>query len=124
MWNPSLGDYLGELKDETKGIPLTTFVSGGAKNYAYKLVDGSTVCKIRGFTLNHRNSLTLNLETLQDLVISSDTSQSIISNPYKIVRKDGSLYTKEESKAYQIVYDKRFIDRDFKTFPFGWKPIN
>ena len=124
MWNPPVGDYLGELKDETKGIPLTTFVSGGAKNYAYKLADGSTVCKIRGFTLNHRNSLTLNMETLQDLVISSDRSQSLISNPYKIIRKDGSLYTKEESKAYQIVYDKRFIDKNFQTYPFGWKPIN
>ena len=52
-WNPELGDYLGELKDETKGVPITHFISGGAKNYAYQLQDGQQVCKIRGFTLNH-----------------------------------------------------------------------
>ena len=56
QWNPPLGDYLGQLKDETNGVPIATFVSGGAKNYAYQLQDDSTVCKIRGFTLNHRNS--------------------------------------------------------------------
>ena len=26
-WNPSLGDYLGELKDETNCIPMTSYVS-------------------------------------------------------------------------------------------------
>ena len=39
-WNPELGDYLGEIKDETKGVAITHFVSGGAKNYAYQLEDG------------------------------------------------------------------------------------
>ena len=36
-WNPELGDYLGELKEETKGVAITHFISGGAKNYAYQL---------------------------------------------------------------------------------------
>ena len=34
-WNPELDDYLGELKDKTKGVPITHFILGGAKNYAY-----------------------------------------------------------------------------------------
>jgi len=54
LWNPPLGDYLGELKDEINGVPILTFVLGGAKNYAYNLQDGTSLCKIRGYTLNHR----------------------------------------------------------------------
>ena len=32
---PSLGDYLGDLTDELDGDYITTFISGGPKNYAY-----------------------------------------------------------------------------------------
>ena len=39
-WNRKVGDYLGELKDETKWVPITHFISGRAKNYAYQLEDG------------------------------------------------------------------------------------
>jgi hypothetical protein len=121
LWNPPLGDYLGELKDETNGIPIKTFVSGGAKNYAYTLEDGASVCKIRGFTLNHRNSLALNIQTMKHLVTTNESSQPVITNPFKIVRKDGQLFTKSESKAYQIVYNKRVLGNHFMTYPFGYK---
>ena len=120
LWNPPLGDYLGELKDETKGIPITTFVSGGAKNYAYELTDGTSVCKIRGFTLNHRNSLELNLDTLRTLVTTGEQTGPVISNPHKISRKNNRLYSKAESKAYRIVYDKRILCDNFNTLPFGY----
>ena len=53
QWNPKLGDNLGELKDETKGVAIMHFISGGAKNYAYQLEHGQQVFKIRGFILNH-----------------------------------------------------------------------
>lgn len=128
-WNPPLGDYLGELKDETKGVPITTFLSGGAKNYAYKLEDGTTVCKIRGFTLNCRNSLTLNFDSMKKLITTpgefqkppSEKTTCTIQEPHKIVRKDGKLYTEAQDKHYRLVYDKRIIGKDLKTFPFGWK---
>ena len=32
---PPLGDYLGDLTDELDGDYITTFISGGPKNYAY-----------------------------------------------------------------------------------------
>jgi hypothetical protein len=120
LWNPPIGDYLGELKDETKGVPIESFVSGGAKNYAYVLADGSSVCKIRGFTLNHRNSLSLNFHTMKELVITSERTGPVIQNPHKICRKNNNLFTKSESKKYQIVYDKRVLCDDFNTFPFGF----
>ena len=49
---PEIGVYLGELTDELDGNYITTFVSGGPKNYAYKLNNGKTCYKIRGITLN------------------------------------------------------------------------
>jgi len=128
-WNPPIGDHLGELKDETKGVPITTFLSGGPKNYAYQLKDGRTVCKIRGFTLNCRNRLTLNFESMKRLVTTpgefqkakEEKTSCTIQEPHKIVRKEGMLYTKPQDKQYKLVYDKRFIGKDFNTFPFGWK---
>ena len=53
-WMPPLGDYLGELTNELDDDDhITTFVSGGPKNYAYQTKNGKSVCKVRGFTLNH-----------------------------------------------------------------------
>ena len=49
---PETGVYLGELTDELDGDYMTTFVSGGPKNYGYELSNGKTCCKIRGITLN------------------------------------------------------------------------
>ena len=128
-WNPPLGDYLGDLKDETKGIPITSFVSGGAKSYAYQLADGTQVCKIRGFTLNHRNSLTLNFDALKALVttpgeVHKPTKEKTvyeIIEPNKIIRKDDHIFTLPQTKQYKLVYDKRILTDDLKTYPFGWK---
>ncbi|CAB4006372.1 DNA polymerase [Paramuricea clavata] len=35
-WEPPTGSYLGQLTDELDGGYITTFVSGGPKNYAYE----------------------------------------------------------------------------------------
>ena len=123
LWNPPLGDYLGELKDETKGVPLSMFVSGGPKNYAYKLVDGSQVCKVKGFTLNHRNSLVLNINSMKNLVTTPEQAGSTyqVTNPHRIVRKYGQLFSKKEVKDYRLVYDKRVLMDNYCTVPYGWK---
>ena len=128
-WNPPLGDYLGELKDETKGVPITSFVSGGAKSYAYKLASGITVCKIKGFTLNHRNSDTMNFETLKALVTTPGEAQRAanekqtyeIYEPRKITRQNGKIISLPQNKLYRLVYDKRMLTPSLKTYPFGWK---
>ena len=64
-WIPPLGDYLGEMTNELDdGDYITTFASGGPKNYTYQTKNGKTVCKVRGFTLNYRGSQKLNFETM------------------------------------------------------------
>ena len=123
-WNPELGPYLGELKDETEGVAIQRFVSGGAKNYAYQLENGSEVCKIRGFTLNSRNARVLNFRSMRDLVVTTPERRRqaslVLTDPHKIVRRD-HLYTEEQKKAYKVVYDKRRLMADLTTLPYGWK---
>ncbi|KAG8174743.1 hypothetical protein JTE90_012064 [Oedothorax gibbosus] len=70
--DPPLGNYLGEFTDELNGEIIKKFVSGGPKNYAYITSSDQTVCKIRGFTLNYRNSLALNYDTVENLVSNLD----------------------------------------------------
>jgi hypothetical protein len=131
LWNPSLGDYLGELKDETNGVPIRVFLSGGPKNYAYETVDGKQVCKVRGFSLNSRTSLILNLQSLKDLIttdpeefVREDEDKQIITvhEPCKIVRENGHIFTHSQDKKYKLVYSKRIIVcTNYFTYPFGWK---
>ena len=128
-WNPPRGDFLGQLKDETNDVPIVTFVSGGAKNYAYKLEDGSTVCKIRGFTLTHRNSMQLNFESMKELVTTPgefekplpEKTSYEIKEPNKITNRNGKLVSVPHKKQYRLVYDKRILTPSLKTYPFGWK---
>ena len=122
-WNPPIGDHLGELKDETNGVPLTTWVSAGCKNYAYELQDGQQVCKIRGFTLNHRSSVQLNFDSMKDLVVTPSKRDGVITvqEPHKIVRRDGHLFSEPQTKDYRMVYNKRRLLKDLTTLPFGWR---
>ena len=122
--NPSLGDYLGELKDETNGVPITSFLGAGPKNYSYRLKNGKEVCKVRGFTLNFRSSMKLNFESMKELITTSEHVNSDdynVDEPHKIIRKEGNLYTLPQSKHYQLVYDKRMVMEDLTTLPFGYK---
>jgi hypothetical protein len=46
-YEPPLGDYLGEFKDELSGGIIEEFVSGGPNNYCFRLRDSQeTVCKV------------------------------------------------------------------------------
>ena len=60
-------ETLGKFKDELLSdygpdIYITEFVSGGPKNYAYKLNNGKIIEKIKGVTLNHINTKKLKFE--------------------------------------------------------------
>ena len=58
---PELGDYLGDLTDEVPYNRIIEFVTGG----------NTTICKVRGITLNYKNSLTINFDTTKDIVINN-----------------------------------------------------
>lgn len=125
-WCPPLGDYLGELTDELDGKHITSFISGGPKNYAYKLNTNETTCKVKGITLNFRNSQVINFETMKQMVQQvngdNEVGKITVTNPYQITRvnKKQRIETRVGHKDYRIVYDKRVIRDDFFTIPYGY----
>ncbi|GBN72880.1 hypothetical protein AVEN_272305-1 [Araneus ventricosus] len=121
--DPPLGNFLGEFTDDLYGETIITFISAGPKNYAYRTSRGKTCCKVRGFTLNFRNSQKLNFDCIKHLVTSMDFEEKIpLQDPHKIVRdgKKRKVLRKEETKYYKLVYDKRVIQPDFTTLPYGY----
>ena len=139
--HPALGDFLGDLTNEItpKHGPdayITLFVRGGPKNYAYKVSDGKTHCKIRGLNLNYKNSLVLNFESLKEIVCkygskpvrtSKNENKLKIVNECKITTEKWTrrIVNKREEKEYQVVFDKRIIvDKGQDSTPYGyhWSP--
>nr|XP_018908718.1 PREDICTED: uncharacterized protein LOC109038194 [Bemisia tabaci] len=126
------GDYLGELTDEIigygEGSYISEFIGAGPKSYAYKVCIGGdpsntvTVCKIRGFTLNHRASKIVNFESIRRAVLEEGDTLTV-NIPNKIARKPGwNVVTKSENKIYRVVYTKRRrLPDSYETLPFGAK---
>ena len=102
---PPLGDYLGDLTDELDGDYITTFVSGGPKNYAYVTNNDKRVTKIRGITLDHATTKKLNPEVMRSLVhlhVNCHIQGKVtVDIPFKITRdkKTKENYYKENEKG-------------------------
>ena len=127
-WEPDIGDYLGQLTNELEADNhIVSFVSGGPKNYGYKLAkpDKSgnlTYCKVRGITLNYRNHFLVNFDTMSQMVRKEGPSKVQVTDPYKINRnkKTVNIETKEEKKVYQVVYTKRVPIDNYDNVPYGF----
>ena len=125
--DPPLGDYLGDLTDELDaGDYITTFISGGPKNYAYITNNGKSETKIRGITLDYAATKKLNLDVMRHLVhshINCHTEEKVpVDIPFKITRdkKEKNIVTKKMKKDYRVVYNKRVITQDYGTLPYGY----
>ncbi len=127
-WEPKTGDYLGELTNELDhGNHIVAFVSGGPKNYAYKLAKPdrngyTTHCKVRGITLNYRNQIHVNFETMSNMVKKIGPDEITVVDSYQISRnkKTMNIETKEAKKDYRVVYTKRVPIDDYDTLPYGY----
>lgn len=132
QWEPPLSDYLGDLTDEVpdKKAPdnkITHFGTGGSKNYAYNLLKpnkkGQTsICKVRGITLNFKNSLDINFNIVKGIVTGMGRDCVSVVDEHKIVRNPstGQVITKREVKDYKIVFDKGVITDSHCTKPYGY----
>ena len=125
--DPPLGNYLGDLADEMDaGDYITTFVSGGPKNYAYITNNGKSETKIRGITLDYTANKKLNLNVMRRLVhlhVNCHTEAKVtVDIPFKITRdkKEKNIVTKRMKKDYRIVYNKRVITENYGTLPYGY----
>ena len=135
-WRPGqpsipTGDFLGEFKDELQGDIIAEFVSGGAKNYAYQTRAGSSVCKVRGFTLNVRGSAILNFQSmkqnlLDELHIPQDSRRNLqIVTPYHFQRdlQQKQIKVVQRVKKYGLVFDKRVLNTNAVSYPYGFRRI-
>ena len=128
--DPSLGNYLGDLTNELNDDDyITSFISGGPKNYTYRTKKGKTETKIRGITLDYSASGKLNHGTIRELVHTycneleaSEEEKVTIDMPFKIIRnrKEKSLVTKRMKKDYRVVYNKRVVNENYDTVPYGY----
>ncbi len=143
---PATGDYLEQLTNEItpkhgEASFITQFACGGPKKCAYVVNNGKKHCKIRGFTLNFKNSQILNFDYMRNAICkyvrstkgSSDkkNKENVYSldtvNQGKITREKWTrrLDNKREVKSYQVVNDKRIVlGKGEDTIPFGfnWSP--
>ena len=123
---PPLGDYLGDLTDELDGDYITTFISGGPKNYAYVTNNGKSVTKIRGITLDYATTKKLNPEVMRGLVhlhVNCHLQGKVtVDIPFKITRdkKKKKIITKKMKKDYRVVYNKRVVTDNYGTVPYGY----
>ena len=109
-----MGDYLGDLTNEIPDNDIDIFVTGGPKNYAFRLKtpDNEGIqnfAKVRGITLNHKNSLDINFDTIFDMVMHNRDGHITVVDQNKIARdpKTSKIITKTEAKDY-----KRVIQND------------
>ena len=136
-YNPPLGEFLGDLTDELSckelgcskkdcsGHFIEEFVSCGPKNYTYRLNTGQYCCKVRGFSLNYKNSLVLNFDSMKNALFEwkEGKKSELITVKTEICRdnKVMKVYNKEVKKHYGVVYDKRRVFDNFTTIPYGFK---
>ena len=123
---PPLGNYLGDLTDELDGDYITTFISGGPKNYAYVTNNRKSLTKIRGITLDYAATGKLNPGVMRGLVhlhVNCHTEAKVtVDIPFKITRdkKEKKIITKRMKKDYRVVYNKRVITENYGTVPYGY----
>ena len=136
-YSPPLGPYLGQLTDELtckelgcsvencEGHWIDEFVSCGPKNYSFKVNTGEVICKVRGFSLNYRSSLILNFESMKEALfgwkMNKPKEMVLVKTEICRSKNDRQVFSKEIPKHYGVVYDKRFVNPDFTTVPFGYR---
>ena len=87
------GDSLGVMISELKPFEfIEEFVSGGPKNYAYKIVnkmtdERKTICKIRGITLNYNASQLVNFDVIREMILKDTEGTVTVHTAKKIKRK-------------------------------------
>ena len=139
-YEPKLGEFLGEFTDElqckdigckekgcTKTHYITEFISAGPKNYSFKTDIGTTMCKVRGFTLNKTNKLLINFDSMKEMVTAphGHSVTKKISEPCTITRHKHccSIYNRPQTKVYRKCVINEYCWIIMTPFPMVTKYI-
>lgn len=117
-----LGDYLGELTNELAHDDyIIEWVSSGPKAYSFVTQNGHCSTKLKGFTLNYRNSKKINFQSMKSLVLCNTNTIKTV-NPQTIRRNKNTstIYNVNEEKMYKFTFDKRVLCNDFSSVPYGF----
>ena len=106
------GPFLGQMKDETAGVPIQEFATGGPKNYTYMLQNGETECKIRGFTQDEQGRALLNFDSMKSHILAAIKNPGNAPQPIAVpvsVNMDTNKTTKRicltpKVKNYRLVF--------------------
>jgi len=125
----SLGDMTNELSIFGQEAYITEFVSGGPKNYGFRVSgckDGQdrTVIKVKGLAINNKTTQQVSFENLRQMVkdfVKKGTKheENVVFSQIR-TEEDRRVVTKNVSKKFKLMYDKRQINRDFTTYPYGF----
>ena len=119
------GDMLGELTDELDGDHIVEWVGSGPKSCSYLTNKGKMVCKVKGFTLNHENSKSINMDSMRE-IINKQKDRITIVNEQMITRdsKTKQVVNRYQKKDFRFVYDKRSTHDDghgtTDPIPYGY----
>ena len=123
------GDFLGEMTDELEGDVIQEFVSGGAKNYAYRTLGDVYECKVRGMIKNVRTQQVLNFSAMKTLIFKElgeplpRPREIPVSVPNHFVRNSTkkTVHLEDRMKKYRLVFDKRVVDPETQmSYPYGY----
>jgi len=125
-------DKLGDMTSELRTTEyIFEFVSGGPKNYAYKVIDtatdrATTVCKVRGITLIYSVKQIVNFDVIRDMVLETVEPTVSVHTEKKIKRKRKrggtvTIVNETEDKTYRMSFFKRRRLPNNSTVPFGYK---
>ena len=126
LWNPTIGDRLGEWTDEVPGARIVKFVGMGPKNYGYEYVDKDgqrkSTCKVKGLTLDYNTSQLIHFHQMLEWAKSESRNFQVTVNYNRIRKhKDRRVTTERQSKTYRFTYNKRVILPNGYTVPYGYK---
>ena len=121
LWNPTIGDRLGERTDVPNGR-IVKFVGMGPKNYGYEYVDKGvqrkSTWKVKGLTVDYNISQLIHFHQMLEWA-KSEIRNFQITVDYNRIRKhkDRRVTTERQSKTYRFTYNKRKILSNRYTVP-------
>jgi hypothetical protein len=120
-----LNDLLGGLTNEIKndGHLTGTWVAGGPKNYAFTDSNGKCSIKVKGISLDSRNSTRIDVEKME-LLVRNHMDSITFSYPNKIQRTDNrKVISRNQDKKLYFKFTKRVMSEEestLNTYPFGY----
>ena len=124
----SVGEYLGDLTDELNGshvpeeakVHITEFTCAGPKSYAYKTSDNVVVVKAKGIKKTLKNVKSVNLRSMLKCIDHRDMHRRASNLVFQLDRV-GRVRSHHTEKIFRCVFDKRYIGRDYRSYPWGYR---